>query len=500
MKKLEEKIKRIKSETIIYIGLSVLSIFYFTTKITNSELSMLLTAVSIVAFTCFIIGNYFIFTKLFNKKLSLEKYFLIFSIVFGSLYLFGFPPSQIPDEQADHLRALEVSQFHLTTPQKKEKVGRRFATNIAKIHKIKNYNDVIKYKDVKLNGKKQFYKFANKSLYAFVCYIPQSIGIFIATLFNLPIIMQVIFGKLFNYILYVLLIYLSIKHIPFKKELIFFISLLPMSLQEAVSLSPDSMIIATIIALTSFILYQRENKNTTMNNKNKILLSILAITISLCKIVYLPLVFLIFLIPDKKFKSKKEKYIYCSIVCLISIIVNLYWLSISSKYLVAFHSRSNSSLQLKYIITHPLNYCILLFRTFDYYILIYLEELVGCSLGQFIVGTSPIIVLLSIIILILLVSGRNKKGRKVLKLPEKIYITALLIATILLMYTSLYLQWTGYKETMVDGVQGRYFIPMIPILSLLFMKEKELIYDKKLIYFVWFMDIMSVIAICKTFI
>jgi uncharacterized membrane protein len=38
------------------------------------------------------------------------------------------------------------------------------------------------------------------------------------------------------------------------------------------------------------------------------------------------------------------------------------------------------------------------------------------------------------------------------------------ISTIILMFTSLYIQWTAVAEKYIDGVQGRYFIPlMLPL-------------------------------------
>lgn len=492
-------IRNINSNMLIYVVISIMSIFYIIYKSLEKEYPIAVICLLLFGFIVLDL-LFFIIMKKMYKNLKLENIFLLLSVFFGLFYIVGFPPSQLPDDTPDYLRTLEVSKLQLTTPQKNEKVGRNLSENIGKVYSSKKYSDLKRIKDLKLNNNLRFYGYANKSLYAFVCYIPQALGVGLARILNFPILIQIIFGKVFNYLLYIILIYLSIKYIPIKKELILFISLLPMSLQEATSLSPDSLIISSLIALISFIIYQRTNKNTKMNNRNMILLAVLSVVISLCKIVYLPLVFLIYLIPNNKFKSSKQKYIYCSIVCFISIVLNLYWLSISSSYLVAFHGRSNSSLQLKYILSNPIGYIIILYRTIDYYILIYLEEMVGCSLGQFVVGTSPIMVLISIIILFMLLIGRLKKGKTIFNILEKTYIAVLLIGTVLLMFTSLYMQWTGYKASMVDGVQGRYFIPLLTIFSMLFSKEQEKEYGKKLTYFIFFMNIMSVLAIFNTYI
>ena len=111
--------------------------------------------------------------------------------------------------------------------------------------------------------------YANKSLYNFICYIPQTIGIGISSLLNLSIVLQMIFGKIFNYITFVILIYFSIKNTPYKKYLVFFVALLPITLQEATSLAPDSLAISLSIFLISHILMIRA-KNETITKKQMI--------------------------------------------------------------------------------------------------------------------------------------------------------------------------------------------------------------------------------------
>ena len=47
---------------------------------------------------------------------------------------------------------------------------------------------------------------------------------------------------------------------------------------------------------------------------------------------------------------------------------------------------------------------------------------------------------------------------------DKLVNGIIFISTIILMFTSLYVQWTPLGASFIDGVQGRYFIPLlIPI-------------------------------------
>ena len=59
--------------------------------------------------------------------------------------------------------------------------------------------------------------------------------------------------------------------------------------------------------------------------------------ISLCKIVYVVLLLLVFMIPESKFKDRKHSYQVKLGLMAGAIIINLIWLAISAGYLVEFY-------------------------------------------------------------------------------------------------------------------------------------------------------------------
>ncbi len=464
-------IKKIDKTKITYIILAIITFLFFVCRISNIKTGKgMIILLSIVFFALLLLG-YFLISKF--SRLKIETLFLIFSITFGIFYIFGFPPSQLPDDSSDYFRSLEVSEFHLTTPKKDKVYGRSYSVNVEKVYSSKSYSDVISNMNMKLEGKKKLYTYTNKSLYSFVCYIPQAIGVGIANILKLPIVFQILLGKIFNFSFYVLAIYLAIKYIPVKKELIFFMSLLPISMQEATSLSADSMTIWATFSLFAFTMWSKI-KEIKFTKRHYIILSLLLLFISLSKIVYLPLCFLILLIPTSCFKSKKQKIIYCCFVLFVSILFNMIWLKISAPYLDQFMSsrKSNSSDQLMYIISNPLEYVLILFNTVDKFLFTYSEQMIGYSLGAWTVNTSYIFAAVSLIMLLYMVVKNNRKVF-LLNNYEKIFSFLILIGTTLLIFTSLYLQWTELRAHFVDGIQGRYFIPLIPIVSLLFMTKND---------------------------
>lgn len=79
-----------------------------------------------------------------------------------------------------------------------------------------------------------------------------------------------------------------------KKISMISILFLPSVFQAAISLSPDALTIAISFALISFTFYMRDIKKGKMTNREFTIMSILALFISMLKIVYLPICFLLF--------------------------------------------------------------------------------------------------------------------------------------------------------------------------------------------------------------
>lgn len=495
---------------IIYLLFSIFSFLFliknFLTANSNFNLSktfwlflLILILLEIILFV--------IMKKSIEKQLPLEKIYLILATILGVFYIFSYLPGAIPDEKSDFCRTIEIAEGHLTSKMTKNSgAGRELSTNIDKIYKeYKSYHDIEEVKNLKLNSKKHFISFANKSLYSFVCYIPQVIGMFIGKILNLPLIWLLILGKLFNYIFFVSLLYLSIKYIPIKKELVFFLALLPEVMQEAASISPDAMTIATAIALTSFVLYFRYGTKEIMKKSQLVFMATLAILLSLCKIVYLPLCLLLFLIPKERFGGKKNKYIYTIAICGIAAVLNLIWLSISSKYLAVFIVRSDSKAQLAYILKNPIRYGMIIFKTIDLFLYNYLLVMIGGAIALNNIATPSIFFFAALIILYILITKNKSDKKSIFNIKEKFAVIGIIIITILLIFTSIYMQWNSVGNNIVDGIQGRSFIPLLLPIAYCFVKEKGKEKEKQqknnmLIYFCLFFNICGLIAIITTFI
>lgn len=471
MKKIALYGKEHLKEIILIIGM--IAINYFALRSlqqssgtnTSHSYSFMITLVTIILQ----IILYTIILVAHKKKWKVENIFLFLAVTFGLLYMVFIPVGRVPDEQNHFLRAYEISKGHLVSDKSADGVGGRTLTNdVSEIFKANkeyiNYEDVMKHLSVKKSTEESFMAFPNMSLYSFVCYIPQTTGILIGRILHLPTLWIAYLGRLFNLATWIAIMYFTIKHIPFKKLVVLSFAFLPMSLQEACSLSADALTNAIAFALIGFVFYMKYTKKEVMNKKEFITMCLLAIIMSMCKIVYLPICLVLFLIPKERFHSNKDKYKKIILLAVAVIVLNLVWLAISSSYLIEFRTGVDPANQVKYILSNPIDYIQILFNTLYDRITLYVFNIVGFSLCYFDVNLSYLYIYLYLILgtYLMIMDADDRIDAK-----DKGMMLFVIISCILLMFTSLYVQWTAVGETIIDGVQGRYFIPLLIPLAVL---------------------------------
>ena len=79
------------------------------------------------------------------------------------------------------------------------------------------------------------------------------------------------------------------------------------------------------------------------------------------------------------------------------------------------------------------------------------------------------------------------------KYMEKLFMVLIYIVIVILISTSLYLQWTPVGKNLIIGIQGRYFLPLVMLFPILFNGKKNIIIPYK--YVLVFMIMESIYAL-----
>lgn len=477
----------------------------------NIMINLFKTKVGIITiFLTLIFGTvyYFIFTKFNEKKIKLENIFLLIAIPIGLLYCIVTPFGKIPDEITHATKAIDISRGHLIS--KANENGEAELTYTKKLEDIfsldnKTYEDY--FEAIKANNDEAVvYKFSNMALYSPICHLAPAIGIFIAKIFSASLIIQLYAGRIMNLLLSIFLIYFAIKYIPFNKILVIIIALLPISMQEFASLSADALTIAISVFFVAYILHLRfDNNIKNLSRKDWWILIISMVTVSMSKIVYLPLCLLVFLIPENKLNSRKDKILKLGSLFIGVTILNLLWLVYSSRFLIEYNIGVNSKQQVLFILKNPIEYCFIMLRTLVTYFQSWWLGLVGYDLGIFGLHTINISYVFAFslsIVLIVLFGVNEDKNIKIDKITRIIF-AFVLICVVVLIFTSLYVQFNKVRNTAIIGIQPRYFIPLLLLLPIIF-NNKVLVFNKKIDYkyllmYIIFLSIHTLSFIINTY-
>lgn len=412
-----------------------------------------------------IIAFILILFSIYAPHIRMENAILFIWIALGIMYLTSSTIFNAPDEENHFLRAEEISFGHISSELNStdNEGGRNLPFyNINFDRYSNNFEDswekFEKSKDLTYTKKLQFKEFSNTALYSPIAYLPSATAISIVRHFSPKIVTAVYAGRMANFLMVTILMYLTLCMLPRGKLFAGLVFLMPMSISEAVTLAPDAMVLAVSSFMIANVLKIKYRQKKPMSNGQKIFLYVLAVIISLYKIVYLPFCLLYFLIPEEKWGGSSKKLINAAIMIFIVGIVSLIWMHHCSRFLVT--PGTDSTTQLLGIIRHPLNYIIIIFRTLfnlgDWWIMI----MIGSSLAELNVDTSAFIMIIYGCLMIILLIPNNIKEKVKLDINQIVF-SLIVVSILILTNTSLYLQWTSVNSNTISGIQGRYFIPLL---------------------------------------
>jgi uncharacterized membrane protein len=416
-------------------------------------------------------------------KIKPFNIFIIVGFIAGGMMLIITPPFQVPDADNHFLRIYQLSRGNISGIKQAEDAGGFIPQNMIDVKfdfsnirfqkdgKVKK-QQVLYYLTHKLPPSEEiFVSFKNTVLYSPLAYLPQVTGVFIANILNLPPLWMLYLGRFFALIAYLFIVGISIRFIPVYKWGMVLLALMPMTLFQAASLSADSMTFAISFLLTAYILHLAFSKKE-ISRKDIIITCLLSFCIGLCKSSYVLIPFLFTIIPVKKFVSKKVFFISCLCVCFSVILSTGIWSLYVKDIYVPMYSYINPHEQLGWILAHPVQYMNVLIDVCSSsgYLL---DEFVGV-LGWPSVWPSVTLGMLPKIYLIVLFLCAILESDSQIKVSvySKIVSVFIFLFSLLLITTMIYLSWCEIGAEMVDGLQGRYYIPIALLSFIVFYNHK----------------------------
>lgn len=408
-----------------------------------------------------------------ERKIKKEFVFLGISLVVGLILVFINVPQIRYDEHAHFWRAYEISKGNIisrtsnTLPNSVISLFEREDGSYP--NKEMNYDTIKEKINDPLNPQDEriFPVGATGSLTP-ISYIPQVIGVTIGRLLQLSPIVILWLGRITNLLAYIGLIFVAIKIIPSEKwkSIIMIIALFPMSMNLAATVSPDTVIIGFTLLAISYAMYLKFEIEK-IGLKQIAIFGILCMVPTVCKIVYFPLGLLVLLFPKEKFENKTKRnlsYILTPILIFIPYFILNKIVGLGD-YAIAI--RTNMMEQCLFTASDIVRDCGIAINTMYSEFSLYLFEMIG--------GWNTIelvsIIILGILLFEMFVKTEENEKYKFCK-KDNIVFAIICLIEILGVVAAMYLGWTQAKQTVVEGVQGRYFLPVLPLICIILSRDK----------------------------
>jgi uncharacterized membrane protein len=417
-----------------------------------------------------------------------EYAFLVIVLVSGSLFVFSEPRSYTSwDEFIHYKRADKVALKDIFT----KTVNDIYATTNSvpysysadeqaaiNEHFDHDYKKIVSKK--KPGGEKVSIIGRISEIYARIAYLPSGMAILAGRTLHVPRHTVFAFAQWINLFLFSILIFCSIRILRTGKLLLAVVALLPTSVFLASNFSYDSWVTG-FIALGLAILFRALQDPTRTLSARETGLMIGSLVLGCApKAIYFPLMLPLLLLKRSSFGSAK-RYRYFVIAAVVSTLFVI--ASFALPFLVSgsdfSDGRGGKAVdaigQVHFILSDPIGYAGILLG----FLKDYLNPINFAGLATsfaYMGGMSGFLPLLAILIL-LTATDRNATdsatGNRI-----RWTIVTIVLATIILISTSLYVSFTPVGSPIINGVQPRYLIPLLFPLLFVFGHSKFGIPDR----------------------
>lgn len=414
------------------------------------------------------------------KSLNPQYVFIILGLIYGIAFLILVPPFQVPDEYEHFYKAWDVGNGNFIP----EKIGDKAGVSIPESVKIMTDNVYQEWKYFVLNNQKMDmgyllnfslhgYNNANVfvdiSKYAVITYSPlpylaSALSIDVGKAFDLSPLVLVYLGRLGNLILWLFIVYLAIRITPVFKWGFLAISLMPMALFQAASLSADVLAISlSFLTIAIFLKLALDENIKKITTKHILILISISLLLGLAKLPYIMLILLFFLIPSKKFDNKKSMFMIFGLMFLLAVLIIALWNFMVNGLYMPLDPGISLKDQLFYILMHPLDFVQALLNTSS----AYAGELPTVVIGNWAYADTPLpnwmygVYLFALV----LITAFDKSHFK-MNIKQRYILLGLFLLITLTIFVLEYLTWTYTGAQVIHGIQGRYLIPILPLLFL----------------------------------
>lgn len=413
----------------------------------------------------------------FWNKIPLEYFFVVIALFFGMRMVFVNPPWQTNDEDRHFYNSWYYANGYFKPEARDKKIGNPLPQKV--IQQVDRFQG-IPFKENKIEKQTLdslrnilyektdtvFYNNPNYSTNP-IGYLPNIIGVKFGELYKQNPIVVHWWGRAFGLFAYLVIVFFAIRITPVYKNVLMLVALAPMSLYQASSITYDTLCNATTFLMMAFFIKWLLQKDKVSNRELWLFCFAFLIQI-FSKPGYYFTPFLLLLIPSEKFSFSYSKIKLVALFAVIIMLPKFTW----AAYINSLHFQGGKPLQNDFLFSPSQN---LAYHLKDIpgmisdlfgNILWQGKSWITGAIGRFGYSYTPLpggLVFFYVLVLLGMASIDHDNNFKLTRLQRGISFL-ILLASLATIIVGLYLTISPVGAREIFGAQGRYFIPIIPLL------------------------------------
>ena len=483
-----EKHKRGLTLAVILVLMAAIGVFFTASLLRSTDETYNLKAMALLWLgvdALAMLGLTAVWFLIARDKLSLEKAAVLLLAVLCLAYTAVFPPRSVPDENTHYYSAYRLSNYFLLKFDQAKTDALLIRESDLAFMEQQNTPDV--HRASYYNVKNNFRLFDSSPTTAFDApdafanapagYVVSGIALALGRLVHLGSAPLFYFGRLTNAALFIFLTVWAMKKTPYGKMMLLTVAALPMTMHEAASFSYDCTALGLTFLFIATLLRLKECPGKAKIGEF-ILLTVTGMLLAPTKLVYTPLLFLIFLLPARVFGLTKKKAFFAKAGMVLAGVLALVLVQMGN---LADTTQASHTLDyadgapgytLGWLLANPKTGAYVFLNTFLEQGSYFIETMFGSYFGWFQIHVPLWTVLPFEFLFLLSCFRRSNEPEQDLLFGEKLWTALLLAGSVFLTLLSMFLFWTPLNNPIILGVQGRYFLPLLPLVMLLVRGKK----------------------------
>ena len=414
------------------------------------------------------------------ENIPIEIVYIITMLIMGVIYNYIMPPLGVPDEKSHLWEAYEISSRMMLQQPYDENgyviVREDVYENITYLHNTASISEwYTSFGDGDSTSEVAPSIRSTVSTRAPYAYFAPALGITLARVLGCSGHVLLLMGRIFNLVFLTLLTALAIKIIPYGKVFYYILGTLPEVIYLFNSYSYDGMNLALCMLIVAYFLHLYKEVENIGGKELCIFLGLVLLMIPI-KVIYIAFALLLLLLPINKVTISKKQIV---IVCIAGIVGASVFLVINLPLVMSIIGTADTTatngveetlFTPGYVLQNKhrslMVYLNTIFEDTNGYINDAFGKIIGS--GRY-TGMDCLAVpsWMRTIIVILMILGLEDSEKNELPVWKRFVIGGAGVFTYLAVLTSMFFAWTVLTSYKIQGIQGRYFLPIFVLIPLL---------------------------------